>query len=275
MNTTKTSIFAIFLLVLVLFLGGCGGQPATPTVEPTAQPLPTAVPAPTETASPNAAPFTTIDLGRIQFQPGATSWYTNGEVPPKTFLRFTLSAMQGQQMTVTLSNEPAPANVQHSGLQITGADGQILTPSPLLAWTGILPATQDYYIDIVPLTTETIPYSISIEIPAGTAIPTTSVAGLWDDPSTFFVLELYQDGLSVYGKHSVVGQNGAKIDAPDASIEGTLSGTVATVTFRSSFTISTGTAEITYVDANTIKWKIIAPPDGEFYLPMEATLTRK
>jgi hypothetical protein len=101
-----------------------------------------------------------------------------------------------------------------------------------------------------------------------------SLDGHWVDESTGFSLDLYQDLKNVWGQHEVVAQNGNKIDSLEASIQGTLEGNVATVQFKSSFTDSVGTAEITYIDVNTIQWKIITPPDGEFYLPAEATLKR-
>ena len=101
-----------------------------------------------------------------------------------------------------------------------------------------------------------------------------SLDGFWVDSATGFTLELYQDWKNVYGQHTVVAQNGAKIDSLEASINGMLSGKVATVQFQSSFTNQPGTAEITYIDVNTIQWKIVSPPDGEYYLPAEATLTR-
>ncbi|MDP3720864.1 MAG: hypothetical protein Q8R09_00265, partial [Anaerolineaceae bacterium] len=85
---------------------------------------------------------------------------------------------------------------------------------------------------------------------------------------------LYQNWKQVYGQHVVVVQDGSKIDSLEASINGWLKGKVATVQFQSSFTDQPGTAEITYIDVNTIQWKIITAPAGEFYLPLEATLSR-
>lgn len=102
-----------------------------------------------------------------------------------------------------------------------------------------------------------------------------SLDGHWEDATTNFGLDLYQEWKSIYGRHTVVAQGGNKIDALERSLNGMLQGKVATVQFQSSFTTDIGTAQITYLDANTIQWKIIDPPDGEYYLPMEATLTRR
>jgi len=99
-----------------------------------------------------------------------------------------------------------------------------------------------------------------------------SLNGHWVDASTGFTLDLYQDWKQIYGQHEVVAQNGNKIDSLEASINGWLKGKVATVQFQSSFTDQPGTAEITSIDTNTIHWKIISAPAGEYYLPAEATL---
>jgi hypothetical protein len=123
------------------------------------------------------------------------------------------------------------------------------------------------------LTPEQKMYTVNIDIAQYRA--DFSLDGHWEDASTGFILDLYQDWKNIWGQHSVVAQGGNKIDSMEASINGSLKGKVATVTFQSSFTSEPGTAEITYVDVNTITWKIIAPPGGEFYLPAEATLTRK
>lgn len=102
-----------------------------------------------------------------------------------------------------------------------------------------------------------------------------SLDGHWEDAANNFSLDLYQEWKHIYGHHTVVAQGGNKIDTLDVSIDGQLQDKVATVQFQSSFTQDGGVAEITYIDVNTIHWKIIDPPDGEYYLPAEATLTRK
>jgi hypothetical protein len=123
------------------------------------------------------------------------------------------------------------------------------------------------------LTPEQKIYTIDIDIAQYRA--TFSLDGHWEDAATGFSLDLYQDWKNIYGHHTVVAQGGNKIDTLEVSINGNLQGQVATVQFQSSFTTDTGTAAITYVDVNTIQWKIIDPPDGEYYLPAEATLIRK
>ncbi len=103
-----------------------------------------------------------------------------------------------------------------------------------------------------------------------------TLKGSWQDAKTGLSLDLDQVWKNVYGHHLMVAQGGGKIDTLDTNtITGTLQAKVATVQFQSAFAPDLGTAQITYVDANTITWKITAPPKGEYYLPAEATLTRK
>lgn len=413
-------------LVLMCLLAACA--PAeTAAVSPTALPpaptvMPPTEPAPlTPTPTAPAQTWQTSDAGQIQFQPNATTWNTPGILQPNTAIRFTLSAAQGQQMTVWLHTEPPSEDVPQAALMITGADGQVFTPAPSTYWSSVLPASQDYSIEVLSLGEEEIQYMLQIEIPAVTidlasadlyepidpslcqmlreeasralgvdfalqdrapfldalageagqgcrlrafgsgsqfaspqAVvqalvgsagqgwteqpayqadgPTGSGAALtrdmglmlilaewkpamgvecpadqpiaacnltpeqmeyriqidvaqyraafsldghWEDAATGFTLDLYQDWKNIYGKHLIVAQDGNKIDSLDVSINGALQGQTATVQFQSSFAAGPGTAEITYVDVNTIHWKIVAPPDGEYYLPAEATLTRE
>jgi hypothetical protein len=131
---------------------------------------------------------------------------------------------------------------------------------------------QDQPISDCDLTPDQQVYTIQIDVAQYTA--GFSLDGHWEDAATGFSLDLYQEWKTIYGHHTVVAQGGDKIDSLDVSIDGSLQGQVATVQFQSSYTNDTGLAEITYVDVHTITWKIIDPPDGEYYLPAEATLTR-
>ncbi|NMB89017.1 MAG: hypothetical protein GYA17_11705 [Chloroflexi bacterium] len=408
--TLRNMIGTLFILGA---LAGCSQGPQAEAA--TAPAVETAVP------TPAAQERETIDNGRIQFQPNAIRWYTNGDLAPNTARRFVLSAQQGQQMSVWLATQPGSESASQAGLYITGADGQALTPNPVTYWSDLLPSSQDYTLEIVSLAPQEILYTLNLEIPAavidlaagnkyepvdlsvcqtiqelavqglgiefalqtpapfldaiageagqgcrltaagnGTqfASPQDVVAALtgsaglswneqltyqadgptgsstalsrdmglmitqaswepamgvtcpddrpladcdlapeqkvyriridvaqyradfsldghWVDAAGNFTLDLYQDWKDIYGRHTVVAQAGNKIDALDVSIQGKLQGHTATVQFQSSFTNSPGTAEITYLDVNTITWKIVAPPEGEYYLPAEATLTRQ
>ena len=117
--------------------------------------------------------------------------------------------------------------------------------------------------------------------PTPTIIPTINPSapvdftGHWEDQASAFSLDLSQNAGQLQGKHVVVAQAGNKIDSLDNSIKGSIQADKATVTFQSSFASDTGTAQITLIDANTIFWKILTPPTGENYLPVQATLIKK
>lgn len=409
------SIGFVFLLILVL-LAGCS-QPAA--VIPAATQAVTE--AATETEVVTSVPtWQVTDVGPLQFNLGTTFMQTPGDLQPNTAIRFTVTALQGQQVSMWLTTEPAPVEPLLATLTIMDGSGTVLTSEPLVYWSQVLTSDQTLTVEIKSLAKEDIMYSYKIEIPAETVDPaageiyepvdislcmllqeemasvlnkeiyteaqapfldavgreagqgcrlkaagtgadfsdpssvvgslvstlgagwtqaqnysadgvTGSAAGLyrdmalmlikvnwkpdmgvecpedqpleacgltpeqkiytveiylaqyktdfsmdghWVDASTGFTLDLYQDWKQIYGQHVVVAQDGNKIDSLEASINGWLKGKVATVQFQSSFTDQPGTAEITYIDVNTIQWKITAAPEGEFYLPAEATLTR-
>jgi hypothetical protein len=112
-------------------------------------------------------------------------------------------------------------------------------------------------------------------MPTATTSAPVDFTGHWEDPSFAFSLDLTQNGEQVLGTHVVVAQGGNKIDSLDNSIEGIVRGNKAAVNFQSSFAADKGTAEISQIDTNTIFWKLITPPSGEYYLPAEATLIKK
>jgi hypothetical protein len=116
-------------------------------------------------------------------------------------------------------------------------------------------------------------YTIEIDVAQYKA--TFSLDGHWEDTSANFQLDLTQDWKVIGGHHVAVAQSGGKIDSLEDSIHGMVNTTGANVTFQSSYTNQPGAATITVIDANTIRWQITQAPDGEFYLPSDATLTRK
>lgn len=116
-------------------------------------------------------------------------------------------------------------------------------------------------------------YTIEVDVAQYEA--TFSLDGHWEDTQDNFQLDLTQQWKVIGGRHVVVAQNGSKIDSIEDSIQGMVDATGATITFQSSYTDQPGTARITVIDANTIRWQITQAPEGEFYLPDEATLVRK
>jgi len=422
---SKICLFlSIFFILLIPACSGQGNADAdiavavalTQTAAAPASTQAPATPVPQTVAQPPAA-----DAVRIEFQPNSTGWYTNGDLNPKTVRRFVLSASKGQELKVYLTTDPASSDAtMGASLTFSGANGEAFIHSPQTSWSGVLPASQDYNIEIIALSDQPVLYTLSLEISAlspassapsmyepvsqsicdtiqgiafdtletnymqspsspftdpvsgetgdgclitGSLTGTSDIAsasdivdrlvqhsgfteqpayradgptgsftaaardaalmliqvdwqpiasvqcpadqpiancnltpeqklyiikintaqykasfsldGHWEEAATGFSLDLYQDWKNIYGHHTSVAQGGNKIDTLEVSINGSLQGQIATVQFQSSFTTDTGTAQITYIDVNTIQWKIIDPPDGEYYLPMEATLTRK
>jgi hypothetical protein len=202
MMTERRWIRWTSLLLLALLLASCDrievnfvteGETPTPMAtlpaEPTAAPSPTAIaqaataesptatlapspeptstpPAPTSappTSPPPTSPLPTSEPSpeRIQFETGATSATVTGHVAAYEDHLYVLRAMTGQTMEVVLT-VPASDVV----LEIWGADG-----TPLLrhvvgqtAWTGVLYATQDYFINVVSFGSAA-DYSLEVTIP--------------------------------------------------------------------------------------------------------------
>jgi putative hemolysin len=118
---------------------------------------------------------------RIQFAPGAISAQVSGGLPPNGVDRYVLTAMAGQEMTLDLSVTSAgdPAVVS-AILVIWGADGTVLISDHAAAtsWMGLLPATQDYFVDVRAADQAAVDYTLEVIIP-----PATS--GLGKVPPTF------------------------------------------------------------------------------------------
>jgi len=116
---------------------------ATPPLTSTPTPLP---PPPPETAAPDSR------IIPIVFAPNGTSQILVGSIPAGTSQVFSLKAMQGQIMAISLWTEDP--NAQNTfGLEIKGADGLVLCPMepyPCPFWRGVLPSTQEYFIRVTP-----------------------------------------------------------------------------------------------------------------------------
>ena len=148
--------------------GSMMGYPASPdgrfaaTAGPSADCLATSQ----ASGSGSAASQTSPDTGRIQFQANATSWQTPGDLAPNASIRFVLSALKGQILTVELTTDPDPGPGPSASINIVGKDGQVLTPDLTTKWTGVLLASQDYTIEVHSLSQQAINYSLMVAIPA-------------------------------------------------------------------------------------------------------------
>lgn len=205
-------------------------------------------------------PLTPPAASRIEFQPNTTSWYTPGDLGPNAKLRFVLGAMAGQQMIVNLSTEPA----ESAFLYIWSADGTVYTlMAPTQTWTGVLSATQDYYIEVRSVSAQTINYQLNVEIPAvSDAPPVTDMPIIRvDKPIRFAVgpLDVSLDGAVINGERDRYSLNmlaGEILSVVISSLEG-----------NASFSIigpdqnpMPGTEEY----KSTIQWSIPIPADGAY-----------
>lgn len=117
-------------------------------------------------------PLSAPSARRIQFQPNTTGGTTQGELPAKDRQRFVLGAAAGQSMTVKLTTSSDEID---AFLYIWSADGTVYTlTAPVKDWSGRLPATQDYYIELVSASDTPLAYQLSISIPP--SIPTLEPA---------------------------------------------------------------------------------------------------
>ena len=115
---------------------------------------------------------------------------------------------------------------------------------------------------------------------AGNAVPNFS--GKWhtESANASFDLHLTQTKNVLRGSHCSVQNDGNKTDCVLDDIDISITGIVGnsstvTVTFTSQFSQKKGSAKITKMNDSTIVWQIVTKPQGEFYLPNQATLKKQ
>jgi hypothetical protein len=111
---------------------------------------------PVPTAPPSPA------AGRIHFAPGSSAATVLGNVAANASDHYVLKALAGQTMTVELS-----ASANQAILVIWGADGTVLISDHAGAtqWSGVLPASQDYFIDVRNVSQAAVRYTMKVTIP--------------------------------------------------------------------------------------------------------------
>ncbi len=99
---------------------------------------------------------------RIKFAAGATSARIEKTLSAGELQPYVLGIMAGQQLSVFL----APAGT--AALKIWGVDGAMLVTADVgySSWVGTVPLSQDYYIDVISLSSETVNYAMEVTIPA-------------------------------------------------------------------------------------------------------------
>ncbi len=121
--------------------------------------IPNSLGYPTPTPEPN--PDATA---RINFAPGTTSATVNGTVTDPAHRRYLVRAQAGQTMNVTLSS--AQPTTSFSVVGVSGGQTLKGLGDGGNSWSGVLPQTQDYLIEIVTLEFSSTSYTLTVEIPA-------------------------------------------------------------------------------------------------------------
>ena len=295
----------IALLLGASLLSACSGAAATPSATEAATNTPISIPAateaaPTETLS-NTSQYEPVDASVCQTLQQLTADALKVDVSMTSSAPFSdpLAGESGQgcqlkasgtgmqfssvaDVMTLLKNSTANGWYERASYQADGpmgsADGYYRDMALMILSVNWEPASgancpADQPIASCDLKPEQKLYTVEVDVAQYKA--DFSMDGKWVDSADNFTLNLYQEWKHIYGSHEVVAENGNKIDSLDVSIDGWLDGKTVKVTFQSSFASDPGSAQITYVDVNTIQWKIITPPNGEYYLPQEATLTRQ
>jgi hypothetical protein len=116
----------------------------------------------------NCAQDTTLYIDpepvRIYFDTGAISDNLQGALAPSGGSRYVLMAMEGQEMSVDLQTDwPEQSGI----LIIWGVDGTVLLTDHggASSFQGILPSTQDYYINIRSVSPYSFRYTLTVTIP--------------------------------------------------------------------------------------------------------------
>ncbi len=159
------------LLLLIAFLTACATPASTPAAEIAAEPAkpaeftPTVVftPIPTSTAVlptesfPTLAPPTELPPGQpdeIRFAANGTYADVVDSIATGASKTYSLNAMKGQVMSVSVLPQIPDGNWGYIPMQIKGADGNVLCPQvdnpQCMFWRGVLPASQDYYVTLAP-----------------------------------------------------------------------------------------------------------------------------
>jgi len=178
--------FALLLIVVLTISFACNGAvpPGTPSLgeesavtlttqalptdaSPTLTPLPTSTSIPPTSIPPTSTslPAQTFSLPapkRINFAAGATYGTASGAIKSGQTQNFVMAAQQGQPMLAFVSSQNNDVTMSI----ITGSGITLLPASQAWSnWQGTLPATQDYYIQVIGGASEQ-DYSLWVSIPS-------------------------------------------------------------------------------------------------------------
>jgi putative hemolysin len=98
----------------------------------------------------------------IVFPAGSASTIEQGSVAANESVMYVVPALAGQTLSVNLTT------VQGSAiLQILGADGTVILPHQVgvMSWSGVLPAAQEYFIEVRSVTNIVTGYQLEVALP--------------------------------------------------------------------------------------------------------------
>lgn len=107
---------------------------------------------------------------------------------------------------------------------------------------------------------------------------TSNFSGEWsyNDDDSSFDIDLKQEGSKITGQHSSIALSGRRIDAAygdEQTISGTVTGNEANVTIKSGYSGEKGTAKITWLGPDSIRFEMVNPKDIGF-IPSKVTLKK-
>lgn len=105
--------------------------------------------------------LTTKVAQRINFASGATSATLDGSTPKGFVFTYAIACTASQVMSVSLNVPASKASLDIFGL----ATGTLLSSgSKVNTWTGTLPSTQDYIIEVIPGGGQVVNYSLTVTV---------------------------------------------------------------------------------------------------------------
>ena len=97
----------------------------------------------------------------VNFAPGATSITLSGKTVKGYVFSYALSCSANQTMTASLNVPSSTAYIDIFGI----ATGSLLSSAAKAStWTGILPKTQDYVIEVIPANGQVVNYSLTVSV---------------------------------------------------------------------------------------------------------------
>jgi hypothetical protein len=118
---------------------------------------------------------------RIEFAPGTASTQVHDALVADELHPYVLTAMAGQTLIVNLYVTTGGVQTPGSAiLVIWGADGTVLISDHADAtfWSGDLPLSQDYYIDVLSRSQDTVDYTLDVYIPPQTEPPADATGAI-------------------------------------------------------------------------------------------------